>query len=597
MRSKAKRATRYLVLAGLLALVLSAATAQANRSLLSKAMLVTKESGPSMIPPPEGQIEGACGLAVAPGGDLYVSDYYHGRVHVFSSSGLYQSGMHVASAPEGPCGLAIDSTGRLYVNVWHQRALRLLPAVTIDDDDTTGIAVDRSTDRLYVNDRTYVAVYDSSGAPVLDGGEPLLIGVGSLGDAYGLAAFEGRVYVPDADQNVIEVYEPASDSDDPVDVIDGLDTFRGQFVSLVDAALAVDPSNGNLLVVDNVQPGFTHPQAVIYEFDSSGAFLGQLPGAPVVGEPSGIAVASDGTLYVTDGNGEKANVFEYSPYSGFGLTIHGPPQEGTSQPLGGGVAQSAPLGPPAPAATSAHPRPLRAGAELVQKGSIRVAVSGDLAPKRLPRKGTAPITVRIGGHITSTDPDSPPQLRKVVFAFNRGGRLDSRGLQRCRLSDIDPSTSAQALEACRPALVGEGRFSATVRLPEQSPFPSAGKVLAFNGMLKGEPVIFAHIYGTKPVPTSVVLPLQIRRGTGTFATRLEVSLASLTGDWGYVTGIDLKLGRRFGFRGERRSFLSAGCPAPKGFPGALFPLAKATFSFIGGRELSATLTRSCTARG
>ncbi len=242
-------------------------------------------------------------------------------------------------------------------------------------------------------------------------------------------------------------------------------------------------------------------------------------------------------------------------------------------------------------------QPLRSQTELVQKGPIRVAVSGGLAPIRLPRSGTAPISITIGGRISSTDPNVPPQLRTVSFAFNRAGRLDTRGLPRCGIGDIDPSTTSQALEACRSALVGEGLFSAAVLLPEQSPFPSAGKVLAFNGTLHGKPVIFAHIYGDKPLPTSVVLPLEIHQGKGRFSTRLDASLASLTGDWGYVTGISLRLGRKFAFHGERRSFLSAGCPAPKGFPGALFPLARASFSFVGGRTLTATLTRNCTVRG
>ena len=50
-------------------------------------------------------------------------------------------------------------------------------------------------------------------------------------------------------------------------------------------------------------------------------------------------------------------------------------------------------------------------------------------------------------------------------------------------------------------------------------------------------------------------------------------------------------------RGEPApSYLSAGCPAPKGFPGATFPFAKASFAFAGKQALTSTLTRSCGAR-
>lgn len=604
MRVRVKTAVVSLCLACglLLTCAFAASPARAARAVIAPALLKTSTS-PSPIPPPEAQVEGACGLALGPGGSLYVSDYYHRVVDLFSNIGAYQSQIVLpGSNPvfgvntlDAVCGLAFASGGTLYANEWHEGVLRLQPGMaTIDSNESTGVAVD-AAGNLYVDDRTYVAKYE---APVDPGDKPVLkIGLDAGADYFGLAVAAGRVYLPDAVSKTIRVYEPSLSATVPVDTIGG-------FVSLVDAALAVDPSNGHLLVVDNTQPGFEHPKAVVKEFDASGALLGQLPGAPVHGEPSGIAVAGDGTAYVTDGNSEEANVVEYSPYSAslVGSTGGGPGASagGASGPGaaggddGGGEPSSAAPSSPAPRNRSA--RASRGQTELVQKGPIRVAVSGGLAPTRLPRHGTAPVNVSIGGRISSTDPNTPPQLRTVSFAFNRAGRLETRGLPRCGLADIDPSTTRQALEACRSSLVGEGRFSAAVRLPEQSPFPSAGKVLAFNGTLHGRPVLLAHIYGDKPVPTSVVLPLEIHRGKGRFATRLDASLASLTGDWGYVTGISLRLGRKYSSHGERRSFLSAGCPAPKGFPGALFALAKASFSFVGGKTLTATLTRDCTVK-
>ncbi len=237
-----------------------------------------------------------------------------------------------------------------------------------------------------------------------------------------------------------------------------------------------------------------------------------------------------------------------------------------------------------------------ASAELIQNGSVRVAVSGSLSPTKLPRHGVAPVKVSIGGHISSTTQAGPPQLKAVTFAFNKAGKLDL-SMPKCRLGKINPSTTQEALLVCRPALVGEGHFSANVQFPEQSPFPSEGKVLAFNGVLRGSPAIFAHIYGTEPVPTSYVLPLQISKSKGTFSTRLDASLPQATGDWGYVTGLSLRLGRTFTSHGKTKSFLSAGCPAPKGFPGALFPLVRSSFAFEEGKTLTTTLNRSCKAKG
>jgi hypothetical protein len=67
----------------------------------------------------------------------------------------------------------------------------------------------------------------------------------------------------------------------------------------------------------------------------------------------------------------------------------------------------------------------------------------------------------------------------------------------------------------------------------------------------------------------------------------------VTGEWGYVTGLSMTLGRRFSYRGRSRSYLSAACPAPAGFSGASFPLARTSFDFAGGIGLHSILLRSC----
>jgi hypothetical protein len=59
----------------------------------------------------------------------------------------------------------------------------------------------------------------------------------------------------------------------------------------------------------------------------------------------------------------------------------------------------------------------------------------------------------------------------------------------------------------------------------------------------------------------------------------------------------MKLSRRYGFEGQQRSYISAGCPAPKGFGLASFSLARTAFSFAGGKELSSTVSGTCKVRG
>jgi hypothetical protein len=293
--------------------------AYASRTLLSEEAVSPSTENPA-FPPPDGQIEGACGVAIH-GSSIYVSDHYHRAVDVFGS------GIQILAQPsppevetEGPCGLAFAGND-LFVNYWHQRVVRSSPPYsfaaveTIDSGKSTGVAVDPVSGDLYVNDRTYVAVYK---APVAGGDSAAqIIGLGGsnpLGDAFGIAASAGRVYVPDAADDTVKVYEPAVSLTEPVLVIDGSAAPGGRFSSLVDAAVAVDPTNGHLLVLDNLQPGFEHPEATVDEFDSSGAYLGHLCQNVIDGEPSGLAF-SGGNLYVTSGNDEEANVFEFGPFS------------------------------------------------------------------------------------------------------------------------------------------------------------------------------------------------------------------------------------------------------------------------------------------
>ena len=230
-----------------------------------------------------------------------------------------------------------------------------------------------------------------------------------------------------------------------------------------------------------------------------------------------------------------------------------------------------------------------ATAEVAQKQGVRVTVAGAIAPKRLPRKGQAPVAVSVSGRIDSTRPGAEPQLKKFTIQVNRAGHLSFKGIPSCRIGRIDPSTTEQAMAACGPSLVGEGHFSANVRLPEQSPFPSDGKVLAFAGKVRGEHAVFAHIYGTQPVDTSYVLPFLVKSTPGTYGTALEAFLPQATGEWGFVSGISLNL--------NRRGFITAGCPAPNGLSKVAFPMIRTSFGFAGGLQMSETLNRSCKAIG
>lgn len=235
-----------------------------------------------------------------------------------------------------------------------------------------------------------------------------------------------------------------------------------------------------------------------------------------------------------------------------------------------------------------------AGAAVVRQGNLRTTVLAQILPYKLPRTGTAPIAVFVSGHIAAADGSVPPQLQKMSVKVNRHGLLQDTGLPRCRFAQIRTATSGEALQECADALVGSGRFWATVVFPSQRPYPTRGRLLIFDGREAGRPVLFAHIFTTDPFVTSFVLTFAMRHlDHGPYGTELTASLPKALGSWGFVDRIKLTLRRKYRYQGKERSYFNAGCPAPKGTNGAVFALARADFDFAGAQHLGITVTKSC----
>jgi hypothetical protein len=236
--------------------------------------------------------------------------------------------------------------------------------------------------------------------------------------------------------------------------------------------------------------------------------------------------------------------------------------------------------------------------ELTQRDGLRVAFDGGFTPHALPRDRPVPVNVHIEGTIGTANGSRPPQLRRIAFAINRHGKFFTRGLPTCSTGLLQSTTTQAALARCRPALVGRGSFGADVAFPTLSLIPVRGRLLAFNGRDGGRPAILLHLYVSNPVQVTFFLPFQATggQGGGTFGTVLTASIPKIAGDLGYVTNIDLKIGRRYSYRGHPRSLFSASCAAPAGFSGAIFDFARGSFYFANGQQLTTTLTRNCRVR-
>jgi hypothetical protein len=238
-----------------------------------------------------------------------------------------------------------------------------------------------------------------------------------------------------------------------------------------------------------------------------------------------------------------------------------------------------------------------AQAELFQQGNLRLNFTGRFTPKTLPRDHAAPVRVEFAGSVASVDGRRPPELRRLTIGVNRYGTVFTRGLPTCTPGQLQSTTSSEAISRCRPALVGRGRFLANVDFSNASEFPVEGRTLAFNARKGRRPVLLLHIYGSRPVTTTIVITFRILRPRrGGFGTVFTASIPSIASDLGYVSELSLNFDRRFRFAGKPRSYLSARCAAPPGFGGGPFTFIRGKFVFSNGQVFDTRLTRTCTVR-
>jgi hypothetical protein len=236
-------------------------------------------------------------------------------------------------------------------------------------------------------------------------------------------------------------------------------------------------------------------------------------------------------------------------------------------------------------------------AVLSQRGDVIVSFDGGLAPNVLPRVEPAPVAISVGGTVRSAGKSGDiPQLQSISVAINNAGHLYDRGLPVCRVRSIQPATEANARETCGASIIGHGRVTVEAHIPAQPPFLVDAGLLAFNGpVVHGHKEILAQVYARRP-PGAFVLRFRLSHQGGLFGTVMSTELPQATRGWAYLTGFQMTLHRVYRHAGAQRSFVSAACSAPAGFPGAVFPFAKATYGFADGSQVRTTVVKSCRVR-
>jgi hypothetical protein len=234
--------------------------------------------------------------------------------------------------------------------------------------------------------------------------------------------------------------------------------------------------------------------------------------------------------------------------------------------------------------------------ERTQQGNLIVSLDGDLAPLRLPRDRPAPVALHLDGGLQTADGELLPRVTQVELGLPGQGVLSTRGLPTCSQRRLRDTTSAEALATCGGARVGGGRLEADVLLPHQPPFKIQAHLLVFNGRVaSGQRAVLVHAFAANP-PTVVVLPFVLRHRSGRFGTALVAHLPPTLGPWPHFAHFEITLSRRYSYRGQRRSYVSASCPIPDRFTAGFFSFAHATFTLVGGHRIGTGIARSCRGR-
>ncbi len=225
-------------------------------------------------------------------------------------------------------------------------------------------------------------------------------------------------------------------------------------------------------------------------------------------------------------------------------------------------------------------------------GNICVADDGGITPTKLPKHGSAPVTARLNGEISTRDGTHPPAFESMDLKIEKNISIDPVGLPTCRLGQLQATSSAAAKRACGDAIVGSGEAEVEVAFPEQPPFRSTGPLILFNGGLKGPTTtLLLHAYVNVPAPTAIVVKAKVTRiHEGRFGLRVQATVPRIAGGAGSVTRFELKVGRRFTYKGRKKSFLMAGCPNGVW-------MAKGEAKFVDGTTLHITHPFPCSPQG
>jgi hypothetical protein len=238
-------------------------------------------------------------------------------------------------------------------------------------------------------------------------------------------------------------------------------------------------------------------------------------------------------------------------------------------------------------ATAANNKPV-----TVRSGNLELTVNGGFTPTALPKNKLAPISFFASGKIKTLDGSHPPALKEFLVEADKNSGIQTKGFPTCTSGKLQSQDTAHAEAICKDAIIGKGTTSIEIAFPESKVVPVNSKLLVFNGgTAGGTTTFFIHAYITVPVPSAVVTTVKIKKiHKGRYGYLAIGSIPKIAGGSGSVTSFSLTVNKKYNYKGQQLSILSAKCPDGK-------LQANGTAIFSDGTRASAGVVRTCTGKG
>jgi hypothetical protein len=235
-----------------------------------------------------------------------------------------------------------------------------------------------------------------------------------------------------------------------------------------------------------------------------------------------------------------------------------------------------------------------ASATTVRVGNLAITLSGAPSPNVLPKSEMAPISFHASASIATDDGSHVPPIGRSHLQVDKHIKIDTTGLPSCSPSQLQATSTAEAMKVCGSALVGKGTSTAEVEFPESAPFLAKGPLLIFNGPAGsgpyGYPEQIYYVHANVPVPTTFVVIGKLSADSGPYAYNISIDIPPIAGGSGSVTNVDFTINRKWTYQGRQHSYLNAEC-ADGRF------LAQVEFAFKDGTDLIGNVAKACRSKG